>query len=612
MPVNLVSEDELRAALHPDRVDPATFEAGVRTRLEAAQRQRADDPLAGRSPFLRSAAAFLPLAVLAGCQASPAESKLAPAAGGYKLLSYLAFPAISLFVLLGATVFSVVQIRNSREQNGSRLSDEQAIQDAIREWWSRNRWGAISVHVASVILGMVGATWLLFLFYILSFGLLLGVLASYAKLGLGNRQMIGQSCLMGLMFLGQVAGFSGIGEQEIHFVDQTLVAAIFYGGTLILLPFILVGSPVANVSGQRMGTVRQRIFAVIYPILVVLIMTRLMNPILWPATSARIKHFVESFDHAPFDTVNWQHWEIVASWAIQSQLDPDLSKPRGLLAKEISGKQNPFILSNALRVGLLPADQLDSLRDYQQRRRSLVDAPPGLKPQVITSLDQKDWVIRAAVLRNDLSPQERDLLEQRLHATLEYLFELPLLALSEPLRATQLLEVLGRPVNRDQYRARVHDLLRRFHSTSGGGFQLAGGFKTYSTWPAESGIAQTGSLEPTAYAVELMEIYGVPDDLDLNWVRSFLKPTGGLRLGDAKWVAAATRERLNHLPGVTPPTWLEFLYYERSLLAAVVLVGLCFYATLSSPKRKVIDPAEGPAAGPATPDAQALSPGQAG
>ena len=276
---------------------------------------------------------------------------------------------------------------------------------------------------------------------------------------------------------------------------------------------------------------------------------------------------------------------IVASWAIQSQLDPDLSKPRGLLAKEISGKQNPFILSNALRVGLLPTDQLDLLKDYQRWRQPLVDAPPGLKPQVITSLDQSDWVIRAAVLRDDLSPQERDLLEQRLHATLENLFEVPHVVLSELLRATQLLEVLGRPVNRDQYRARVHDLLRKFHSTSGGGFQLGGGFKTYLIWPAESWLPQVGSLEPTAYAVELMEIYGVPDGLDLHWVRSFLKPTV-LRFANDKWMAAATLDRLNHLPGVTSPTWLEFLYYERSLLAAVVLVGLCLYATIRSPRLK--------------------------
>ena len=44
MSVNLVPEDDLRAALRPYRVDPDTFEAAVRERLKAAERQRADEP----------------------------------------------------------------------------------------------------------------------------------------------------------------------------------------------------------------------------------------------------------------------------------------------------------------------------------------------------------------------------------------------------------------------------------------------------------------------------------------------------------------------------------------------------------------------------------------
>jgi hypothetical protein len=91
-------------------------------------------------------------------------------------------------------------------------------------------------------------------------------------------------------------------------------------------------------------------------------------------------------------------------------------------------------------------------------------------------------------------------------------------------------------------------------------------------------------LEATAYAVELMEIYGIPEDLNLNWVRSFLRPLS-FRTRDHKWIAAATLQRLNRLPGATRPTWLEVLYHERALLAAVALVGLCIYATLTSPRR---------------------------
>jgi hypothetical protein len=90
-----------------------------------------------------------------------------------------------------------------------------------------------------------------------------------------------------------------------------------------------------------------------------------------------------------------------------------------------------------------------------------------------------------------------------------------------------------------------------------------------------------------------MEIYGIPDNLDLNWVRSFLRPMW-IRRSPEKWMAAVTLDRLNRLPGVTHPTWLEAMYYERSLLAAVVLVGLCIYATLSSPKPRVVNATDAP------------------
>jgi hypothetical protein len=639
MPVYLIPENELRAALRPYRVDPSAFEAGVRTRMEAAQRQRADEPLVVLSPFLRSAAAFLPLAVLAGCKTTPATAKLVPAVGVYKLLSYLAFPAISLFLLIGATIFSIAKIRGIQSENEGGLENQEAMREAVRQWWKNNKWGALALFAATLILSLVGAAWLLFLLYIVSFGILLYVLATFAKAGLGNRQLIGQSCSLGLMFLGQVSGIAGIGIQDIHFLDQTVVAAVFLGGALVLMPVGLANSPLAGwrmeklprwmwglvpvqllvalivwliypsllilvillagvlvplgsmiyrsrFAGQRIGTGQQWTMAGAFAVVVVPLIVWMIHPVLWPATSSRFKSYVESFDEAPHEMVSWQRWEIVADWAIDSKLDPDFSSPRRLLAQEISGGQNPYILGSALRVGLVPADQVGQLKDYQERRRSLVGDPPsGLKPQVIASLAQFDWVIRGAVLRKDLSLQERDLLEQRLHATLEDLSQSRADVLETALRVTQLLEVIERPLNRDQYRDRVHDWLRKFHAKNAGGFQYAGGFTQYLDHPV-------GSLESTSYAVDMMEIYGVPDDLDLNWVRSFLRPSV-YRLSDDKWIAAATLARLNHLPGLRRPTWLEVLYYERTLLAAAVLVGLCIYATLISPQLKIVNPAQG-------------------
>ena len=93
------------------------------------------------------------------------------------------------------------------------------------------------------------------------------------------------------------------------------------------------------------------------------------------------------------------------------------------------------------------------------------------------------------------------------------------------------------------------------------------------------GDVQTGA------PVESLEASNVPDGLNLLWVRSYLQPSV-MRFSDDKWIAAAALDRLNHLPGATRPTWLEVLYYERTLLAAVVLVGLCLYATFISPPPK--------------------------
>ena len=42
-----------------------------------------------------------------------------------------------------------------------------------------------------------------------------------------------------------------------------------------------------------------------------------------------------------------------------------------------------------------------------------------METQAITSLEQEDWLIRASALRNDLTPEQRDYLEKRLHRTLE-------------------------------------------------------------------------------------------------------------------------------------------------------------------------------------------------
>jgi hypothetical protein len=655
MPVKLTAEEDLREALRPYRADARGFEAGIRARIKAGEESRERQDSEGQSPLLRVAAAVLPWPLMAGGKIAGGGAKLSSVALGQKLLGYAALPAISLFLLVGAAFFSAAKIRGVQRERHPGIGDKEEMLAAVRQWWGRYKWVTWLVFAAVVILPSVGATWMLFLMLLISFAALLCFLSSFAKLGIGNRLVIGQSCIMGLVLLGQAMLNPFGGKCDIHFVDQTLIAVVLFAGTLILVPFAACGGKRLGISELRFerkrkasewvllfclvvtanvllvlllfngsgnaqppvvgghgwlllaaaifvqvavltalavgrfrkarvlpfAAARQWIAArrhwiggLLYVSIVVPMLVWFMNPILWPATPSGIKSYVESFPEGRFPMIDWRDWEIAASWTIEAGLDPDLSRARQRLDGEISGEQDPFILGDAFRMGLVQTDQIKRLAGLELRREVLIPKLKPRQPYRLTSLNQEFWVICALNQSGRLSPDDRNFLEQRLLATIDAIADETGDVLETALRVTQLLDVIDRPVDRDRYRERVHQWLRKFHSQKTHFFQIAGGFEQYE------GLAT--SLQTTSHAVELMKIYGIPDGLDLNWVRSYLRPLM-YRFSNDKWIAAVTLDRLNALPGVAQPTWLEILYYERSLLAAMVLVAICIYATLSSP-----------------------------
>lgn len=574
MSVILFPEESIGAALRQYQVDPGVFEAGVRARLAKAADER--ESAVELSPALRAVASLLPAGFLQPAALGGAV-KVAPASGIAKLVGYAAFPAISLFLLAGAAFFSVVAIRKTRAEAGAGPSDEPASQEIALQWWRDHRWGAKLVFAASLAMAFFGATWLLFLFYIASFGVLLYVLKSLARVGLTSQASIGSYCIMGLGLLGQLAGFPGIGAGDIHLLDQHVVILVFFWGAfgLTLLLAIRGGRP-------RYGG---RWFPAICLLIILVPMTAwFTNQLYWPATPARIKAYVESFDRARFSSASWSEWEIPASWTVEAGMKPNWARPRRLLATELAGEQNGSILSDAFRVGVVQPKYLLQLRDYRKRLDRLLNHGRLQNAGPITSLQQNDWVIRAAVMSDDLTPEQKDYLAERLHLTLNRELTAELTDLEPVLRAVQLLQAIGRPVDAGEYRSQVHEFLRKHHTTAGGGFQLAGGFKRY----AGNGRVLVGDLEATAYAVELMGVFGIPEGLDMDWVRSYLRPLS-FRPSSNKWAAAVSLDRLHQLPGVTQPTWLEALYYERTLLAAAVLVGLCIYATVAFPSARTLE-----------------------
>jgi hypothetical protein len=608
MPVNLIGEDEIREALRPRRPDPRAFEAKVRERLESPAKEQEEDPLAGLSPLLRSAAALLPIQVITGGKAPAAlAAKLIPAGGAYKLLGYLLLPALSLLMLVVAALASVLKIRSLRPEPGAELVSQERIEEATRRWWSDHKRGVWLAWTATLVMMLVGQTWLLFLMYLVSFGLLLFTLSSYAKIGLGSRTAIGGICVTGFMILGQFSGVRAIGDQNILFFDQRFVSAVFWGGALVLMIFLIR----TGATPPRLPNAPRWLAPLLTVGLAVMLIAGIVATFALPLTPARIARYVESFPTA--DDHNWEPWQEVADWTIEQQLAPDLAHPRRAALEKIAEQPDRKLLAVALQTGLLTRDDLDRpevLRLYREGSQALLRRPApadGPEAQDMLMIYFFDWVIRAAVMRGELEGEDRDYVEHRLHITLDSILAGDRRAgCDDLLGATRLLAVINRPVDPARYRERVHQWLMKLWCPTGNLARLAGGFSDrlhvkrelpeprdagdkILRWFADYFDSPLGTVRGTSLAVELMQIYGAPATLDVNWVRSFLRPTWENQRSEEKWILAVTRDRLNHLPGVAPLSWLDLLYYERALLAAVVLVGLCIYATVCAPKLALTD-----------------------
>ncbi|MES2790797.1 MAG: hypothetical protein V4719_14390 [Planctomycetota bacterium] len=589
MSVEPISESQLRAALTPYRVDPAAFEAEVRARLVVAEREKANTPRLSRSPLFNAVAALLPLQLMTGCETQDAAVKAAPVPLFYKLLSYLAFPALSLVALVGAAILSIQKIRGLERTYQACPSPNSFNPQELKEWTATYRPEWYVAFIIILLTALIGATWLIFLVFLGSFAFLVLSLSSLAKSGLGSQLTVSRACAMGLMFFAQTSGFSGIGDNEIHFVDQFVVTAILYAGTFALIAVFLRCDSSSILPEQNIwmkNAYAKLFFLGLMLVPIACLMTLSGGPMLVRYTPSRIKHYVESSPpngRSSARFIGWRQWETAASYAVDAQLHPDLSAANRILAEEIERDAHPLVLGSAFRMGLVRLDQIDLIHgthlSYQDNIRYLLSGMNlSLKPQLQTSLQFYDWAIRAAVLKGDITPERRDFLVARLHVNLDALTTNEYVQLEDALRATQLLELLQGPIERDRYRDTIHSLLRRFHCVGGGGFQFAGGFRTYAN-------LAVGSFDATAYAVQLMEIYGIPEGLDINWIRSYLKPSW--RNSSERWVAGSTLLRLNQLPGATPPTYFQIVYYERNILAALILVGLCCYATLLAPRTQL-------------------------
>ena len=152
------------------------------------------------------------------------------------------------------------------------------------------------------------------------------------------------------------------------------------------------------------------------------------------------------------------------------------------------------------------------------------------------------------------------------------------------------MKLIDRPAA-EEFRAPIYRLLVQLQQLNNGVFQSSGGFAVY---PSVQGCNDNA----TWAAIELMKDWGVPAEIDVMALRSYLRPTyqdrgltgagktkmSGIRAGGALHFVA--RQRLNDLPDVPGLTWWDYLKYEQNLIMSVFLVALSVYAALAAPNRQ--------------------------
>lgn len=570
---DLIDEQELRDAFESLRPERDAFEAGVRSRLNAMpQRETASRLGFEDSPWLQVAASMVPLSLFGKAAGTSSAIPLGKVSLGYKLVGYAALPTLSVLFMVGATLLALFRIRKAHISPCSDSMDAAEQESAILlKWWKSFGLIPVCLSFVALVVFLLGYTFPVFIFFLGSGIAMVTLVTRLGRTGLIDRSTVGGTMISSLVGLAQATQIISIVDSGRHLLDQGLVTMT------LLLAAMLLGVMLTIGKWNGWQSVEKTVGLVIAAVLVV----GFFGASIWyPMSTQKMKNHVEAFDRARFSSVSWKRWAVPTVWLQKSGVPLDLSKPRGLLQVEIAGEQNPFILGVASRTGLVVPAELSRVRDPFDRRKLLMI--PYFRDQAILSIEQLEFAIRELVMLGQWHEGELDLLESRLLATIRRSVTPESDGLSEGLVATKILEVIGRPCTDGSIRQLMHQQLVAMQRTR---FNLGGrngGFATYPT-------LDHSDLLSTSSAVELMEHYGVPSDLNLMALRSFLRPAMiDSWMTDEAAIRAATRMRLQGLAQVPPLTWWDYVRHEESIAMAIVFAMLCFFATLGCPNRSVV------------------------
>ena len=581
----LIDESEIRAALSLIRIDRDAFGHGVRQRVEQTVVNTDDANLKDHGGLLRIAASVLPVNLL-GANMTASPTSLATVGVFQKAIAYLALPAIS-FLMIAVTVGSWFRIRRALGSQSLPEADLARMQESVNGWWRRYGWIAAIVFVLTLAAPFIGwTTPLLFLFVASAIGTA-SIVTTLGRAGLVDRNVIGGYCIAMLGLLGQVSGNFAISNNT-PLLDPHLVIATFFAGAAFLILFVNPFGPLSGRDAKPKGS-RRNIFLILTgPVRRIVVcgmgfvvfgtVTAFFGQTLWrPIGTSTLVQYVESFE--PELDGQWSYWQATARWLQDQGIDYDQSavQTRWLEALDEDKSNRSYLLNHVVSTGLIfPSELIETEKFKATRQRLLSIKSAGTQ---ISSINQYEYIIAMLAEAEALTNEQRDHLAGRLLATWRSFNDDRIQeSLVDAMIITNLLSLIDRPLAEAERKADVGRWLGEYQVINSRPFTPSGGFKRNST-------GDSSDLLSTEHAVRLMQYYGTHDSVDVLALRAFLRPASSDRqLMMTASTRASTRQRLDQIPGISQPSLWDYIRLNQSLWFAVLLVGLCVYATLGSPQ----------------------------
>ncbi|TWU48360.1 hypothetical protein [Rubripirellula reticaptiva] len=594
-PKQLIDETELRTALQPLRPNPNGFAAGIRQRLEEGNVRLRDseqnEASFDHSGWAQVAAAVMPLPLL-GSNGGAGLVKLGQLSLGKKVVAVAALPMVGLLLMVTASIWAIIRIRRAQRSNqqhqGQSIGDIDAVKlsQVTADWWRQFGVLVVGMSVMSVLLMVIGYTLPVFIVFMVSGITMVSLITKLGQEHLVDRNTIAGTLLPGLLMLVQVTHVITMIDHGNPFLDQMLIPAVLVLGGFAMLwmcapPWEGIGRATDLVARSLLG-------------IGLLLIASWFSSSLWnPVTTQDLKTHVESFDHARFSSATWNQWQVAAEWLQDSNVQLDLSKPHAMLKTELAkDKPNLSVLRSAIEAGLFQRQDLDRLFDaVGSKSLMLAESKTQMFREqqrgqpFISADDRTRFLIHALVLGGELSESERDFLGERLTATMDSLATKTYVNLLEQqLAITKLAILIDRPLDTDSLQEFVRHTLTSHQRLGVNLGTRRGGFA--------SSPKLNHSIElATVDAIGLMQIYGVPEDIRIDALRSYLRPTSHdhwFQLYDQTCMRVASLQRLESLPDVQPISWQDYLRYEQNLMMAILFTLVCVFATLGATKSEFV------------------------